>query len=218
MDGRAYLGEILKKSWLQRKKTWTETQVLKWRPGIETARNCPVFTMRILWCWPRCDNDWAKKVAASVASFDTFHALSAQHQLSRFAESCVAKSNVRVRDGMKDTFGCWLMVASEVLDLFYVGLPKNRGYSNLWQFSKYADQPCFFLCTQVYCIFWWDKPMGWGASAAKEGLFGNQIQKLDAGWSSYSEDDVVSSVVFCGKAMFWTCSSSSPLELPSIWV
>lgn len=120
-------------------------------------------------------------MAASVASFDTFHALSAQHQLSRFAESCVAKSNVRVRDGMKDTFGCWLMVASEVLDLFYVGLPKNRGYSNLWQFSKYADQPCFFLCTQVYCIFWWDKPMGWGASAAKEGLFGNQIQKLDAG-------------------------------------
>ena len=88
-------------------------------------------------------------MAASVASFDTFHALSAQHQLSRFAESCVAKSNVRVRDGMKDTFGCWLMVASEVLDLFYVGLPKNRGYSNLWQFSKYADQPRFFVHSGV---------------------------------------------------------------------
>ena len=106
-------------------------------------------------------------MAASVASFDTFHALSAQLQLSRFAESCVAKSNVRVRDGMKDTFGCWLMVASEVLDLFYVGLPKNRGYSNLWQFSKYADQPCFFCALRCIAFFGGTNPWDGGPQPPK---------------------------------------------------
>eukprot|EP00435_Cladocopium_sp_Y103_P034077 s2715_g8.t1 len=81
----------------------------------------------------RCDNDWTKKVAASVASFDTFHALSAQHQLSRFAESCVAKSNVRVRDGMKDTFG-WLerwdvpmLVVSAGLDELLTSILQSSG-------------------------------------------------------------------------------------------
>ena len=55
----------------------------------------------------QCDHDPAKKIAASNASFQTFHSISAQHQLSRFAPECAAKSNVTVREGMKDTF-CWL--------------------------------------------------------------------------------------------------------------
>ena len=45
------------KSWkilVAEKKTWTEAQVLKWRPEIETARNCPVFTMRVR--YSRCES------------------------------------------------------------------------------------------------------------------------------------------------------------------
>lgn len=52
----------------------------------------------------RCDNDPAKRVAASRQFFETFHSLSARHKLSRFAPACAAKSNVRVRDRMDETF------------------------------------------------------------------------------------------------------------------
>ena len=173
MDGRAYLGEILKNLGCREKnlnrsssaEMETRDRNCKKLSGIHDAS--PVFTMRILWCWPRCDNDWAKKVAASVASFDTFHALSAQHQLSRFAESCVAKSNVRVRDGMKDTFGCWLMVASEVLDLFYVGLPKNRDTPIYGNSVNMLSNRVFFCALRCIAFFGGTNPWDGGPQPPK---------------------------------------------------
>ena len=55
----------------------------------------------------RSDNDPAKQAVIGRRFFDAFHHLSAQHQLSRFAPACLAKSNVRVRDCLEKTFA-WL--------------------------------------------------------------------------------------------------------------
>ena len=55
----------------------------------------------------RSDNDPAKQAAIGLIFFQEFHRLSAEHQLSGFASACLAKSNVRVRDHLDETFA-WL--------------------------------------------------------------------------------------------------------------
>lgn len=55
----------------------------------------------------RSDQDPAKQMAMGRRLFQEFHEISAQHQLSQFANSCMAKSNVQIRDHLDETFQ-WL--------------------------------------------------------------------------------------------------------------
>ena len=55
----------------------------------------------------RCGHDLAERERATHRWFERFHELSAEQGLTRQAERCVAKSNVRAREKM-DEFFRWL--------------------------------------------------------------------------------------------------------------
>ncbi|CAK9053393.1 Cytosolic 5'-nucleotidase 3A (7-methylguanosine phosphate-specific 5'-nucleotidase) (7-methylguanosine nucleotidase) (Cytosolic 5'-nucleotidase 3) (Cytosolic 5'-nucleotidase III) (cN-III) (Pyrimidine 5'-nucleotidase 1) (P5'N-1) (P5N-1) (PN-I) [Durusdinium trenchii] len=69
----------------------------------------------------RCGNDPLRRSQATRQWFERFHKLSSEEGLKRFAKHCVAKSNVRAREKIQETFK-WLETWDVPLLLVSAGL------------------------------------------------------------------------------------------------